>query len=402
MKNRWLLPEGMEEILPPQAWQLESLCRAVLDLCRSWGYELLIPPMLEYLESLLAGTGEDLSLKTFKVTDQLSGRMMGIRADMTPQVARLDAHVLKQSGAARYCYLGSVLHTRPDASGETRVPLQAGAELYGYGGIDGDAESLCLMIETLHLAGVDKLHVDIGHVGICHRLLRRLGLASEVEELLFTLLQRKASAELRAALAESGVKNGLADALVNLTRLHGNFTVIEDARKDLVAIDAGLGKYFDELATLHEILARQCPGVRLTCDLAEIRGYRYYTGIRFASYRQGMGAALALGGRYDGIGASFGSARPATGFSVDLKALLGFWISSGLFSKAHRIICAPSLSSKEHDNALRKTIAELRQGGDIVLMALSGIDESLGVGVPAECTHVLRRVADNVWQPVPR
>ena len=231
--NRWLLPEGIEEALPPQARQLESMRRSLLDLFQSWGYELVMPPFIEYIESLLTGTGNDLDLQTFKLTDQLTGRMMGVRADMTPQVARIDAHHLKSDAPTRLCYLGTVLHTRPGGFAGSRSLLQVGAELFGHPGIESDVEVLSLMVETLKKAGVDDLYLDLGHVGIYRGLVDQAGLDAEQEAILFDALQRKAKPEITELLNDWSLPKAVTQMLTRLTELNGNGSVLTEARSAL-------------------------------------------------------------------------------------------------------------------------------------------------------------------------
>ncbi len=322
--NRWLLPEGIEEVLPPDAEALEMLCREVLDRFSTWGYELVMPPLIEFLESLLTGTGEDLELQTFKITDQLTGRMMGVRADITPQVARIDVNRLQRETPTRLCYIGTVLHTRPVSLGGTRAPLQVGAELYGHAGPESDAEILALMLKTLHSAGIRKVHVDLGHVGIYRQLVRSLELTNTREQILFDALQRKAGAEIRKAVDEWRLPGKAGDALLSLNELNGDASVLAEARKVLGKVDKKIVDCIDNLEQIAEQTQRQVREAPLFFDLAELRGYHYHTGMMFTAYVPGRGQAVAWGGRYDDIGNAFGHARPATGFSTDVRALYEF------------------------------------------------------------------------------
>lgn len=364
-QDRWLLPEGIEELLPPQAQHLEQLRRAVLDLYRAWGYEMVIPPLIEYLESLLTGMGSDLDLQTFKITDQLTGRMMGVRADMTPQVARIDAHRLKRNTPTRLCYLGSVLHTHPDGFGSSRSPLQTGAELYGHAGIEADVEVMCLMLATLRLAGVESIYLDLGHMGIFRGLTAQAGLDSEREGWLFGLLQRKAVPELRACLEEWRVEPRIGGMFLALVDLNGDAGVLDRARAQLRGAGRAARRAIDELERIGALLATRAGAAALHFDLAELRGYHYHTGVMFAAYRPGQGQALALGGRYDEIGRVFGRARPATGFSTDLLGLAGVGGESGA---GERRILAPH----DSDPSLLRLIARLRSRGEIVVTVLPG------------------------------
>jgi ATP phosphoribosyltransferase regulatory subunit len=365
MKNHWLLPEGIEEILPPQAAQLEELCRRIIDLYKSWGYQLVMPPLIEFLESLLTGTGEDLDLKTFKLTDQLSGRLMGVRADTTPQVARIDAHNLKRAVPSRLCYLGTVLHTRPENHGGSRSPLQVGAELYGHQGRESDAEILCLMLETLKTAGVNDVHVDLGHVGIYQGLVKQAGLTEAQETVLFDVLQRKAGSELRELIKAWSVPRKTGDMFLYLINANGDRSVFREAGRQLAAANVKVKNCLKELQSAAALVRKRLPDAPLYFDLAELRGYHYHTGIVFAAYVPGTGQGIAFGGRYDGIGLAFGRARPATGFSTDIKTLLA--LGSSTCSESQGIF-APC----RNDPALLKMIETLRAKGEIVISELPG------------------------------
>jgi ATP phosphoribosyltransferase regulatory subunit len=312
---RWLLPEHLEDVLPAEAARIEALRRRILDLFRSWGYELVMPPMLEYLESLLTGTGRDLDLRTFKLVDQLSGRMMGVRADITPQVTRIDAHLLNRKGVTRLCYCGSVLHARPAAPGATREPIQIGAELYGQAGVEADLEIQRLLCRALEVAGVKKARIDIGHVAVFRSLMHAASIEPEREADLFEALQRKDLPGLRA-LAR-GLDAGTRGALLLLPQLYGGAEVLDVAERKLPKLPA-LRK---ALATLRA-LARAC-SIPASFDLAELRGYHYHSGAVFDAYCNGRSASIliARGGRYDEVGKAFGRSRPATGFSIDLREL---------------------------------------------------------------------------------
>lgn len=365
MKNHWLLPEGIEETLPPQAARLDDLCRRIIDLYKGWGYQLVMPPLIEFLESLLTGTGQDLDLKTFKLTDQLSGRLMGVRADTTPQVARIDARNLKRDIPSRLCYLGTVLHTRPENHGVSRSPLQVGAELYGHQGRESDAEILCLMLETLNTAGVNDVHVDLGHVGIYQGLVKQAGLSDAQETVLFDVLQRKAGSELQELIETWSVPKKIGDMFMFLINANGDASIFREAGRHLAAANAKVKNCLKELQAVTELVKKRIPGAPLYFDLAELRGYHYHTGIVFAAYVPGTGQGIAFGGRYDGIGLAFGRARPATGFSTDIKTLLAL---SSLTCKEPRGIFAPC----KNDPALLKMIDKLRNKGEIVISELPG------------------------------
>ena len=315
---KWLLPEFIEDILPAEAMRIEMLRRRILDLFFSKHYQLVMPPLLEYTDSLLTGTGHDLELRTFKVVDQLSGRMMGIRADITPQVARIDAHLLNREGVTRLCYCGSVLHTRPAGPASTREPIQIGAELYGEAGVDADVEILRLLCEALELAGVSHARVDIGHVAVFRSIAQASDISPEEEAALFEALQKKDVPALKSMTRKLDAKTR--EALLLLPELYGGAEVLDEAEKKLPRI-ASLTR---ALGTLRK-LAGAC-SVPASFDLAELRGYHYHTGVVFDAYCHGVGAAsqpVARGGRYDEVGKAFGRARPATGFSIDLRSLAG-------------------------------------------------------------------------------
>jgi ATP phosphoribosyltransferase regulatory subunit len=355
--DRWLLPDGIEEVLPVPATKVEQLRRSLLDLYQSWGYQLVIPPLVEFTESLLIGLGADIDLLTFRITDQLSGRTMGIRADITPQVARIDAHSHAADGVSRYCYAGSVLHTRPTTLQASRTPIKLGAELYGDQSLRADIEIISLMLETLTLAGIEGVTLDLGHVGIYRSLLADCGLDAEQEQAVFDALQRKSLPDLETALAD--VDSELRRQITGLASLHGDISVL----------DAG-GYATEPLSELREVAEQinsRYPGVGIYFDLAELRGYHYHTGLVFAVYVDGYGQAVANGGRYDDVGAVFGRPRPATGFSTDLKALLEL-LSGSLADDAPGAISAPG----ESDPALRQAIAALRAQGEVVISSLSG------------------------------
>ncbi len=364
INNRWLLPEGVEEILPPKAMKLEQLSRTIIDLFSSWGYEFVMPPMIEYVESLLTGTGEDLDLKTFKLTDQLSGRLMGIRADITPQVARIDAHLLKRDTPTRLCYLGSVLHTRPGKSGDTRSPLQVGAELYGHAGVASDIEIVKLMLATLKSVGVNQAYIDLGHIGVFRTLSAASSLNDEQQADVFEALQRKAKDELKSMYKEWNIKDDASNALLDLIDLNGDISILDEAEKRFKKLSPEVINYIGEVKSLADSIKEQS-NVAINIDLAELRGYHYHTGMVYTAYVQGKGEGIAFGGRYDDIGSAFGRARPATGFSTDIKSLLKFQNSEE--TVVNRIFAPAS-----NDVSLQEKINELRSTGAIVVQELDG------------------------------
>jgi ATP phosphoribosyltransferase regulatory subunit len=312
---KWLLPEYLEDILPAEAGRIEALRRKILDLFFEKRYELVMPPLLEYMDSLLTGTGHDLELRTFKVIDQISGRMMGVRADITPQVARIDAHLLNRKGVTRLCYCGSVLHTRPASPGATREPIQIGAELYGEAGARGDREILRLLCEALKIGKARRARIDIGHVAVFRSLVREARVRPELEVELFEALQRKDAPGIASLTRKLPAKTR--DALGLLPELYGGAEVLALAARKLPK----LKDLSAALATLRA-LSRACP-LPASFDLAELRGYHYHSGVVFDAYCEGVTGPVARGGRYDEVGKAFGRARPATGFSIDLRSLAG-------------------------------------------------------------------------------
>jgi ATP phosphoribosyltransferase regulatory subunit len=375
--DRWLLPDGVEELLPEQAELVEALRRKLLDLYRSWGYELVIPPLIEYTESLLVGLGHDIDIQTFKVVDQLSGRTMGIRADITPQTARIDAHSLNREGPVRLCYAGSVLHTKPKSLLASRSPIQVGAELYGDASLSSDTEIICLMLQTLQCTGVTNITLDLGHVGIYRALVAQAGLEGEAEKALFDALQRKASADIEMAINRGIADPVMANMMRALSQLNGDRSVLTRAAQLLAAAPPAVAAAIADLNQVADLIAMRMPDVNLYFDLSELRGYHYHTGLVFAALAPGYGQAVANGGRYDHIGESFGRARPATGFNTDLKALLAY-VSSTVREDENPSIFAPADNnlSAEHALALWQTIQTLRASGERVVSGLSGQTEA--------------------------
>ena len=312
---RWLLPEHLDDILPAEAARIERLRRAILDLFFSRKYELVMPPLLEFVDSLLTGTGHDLDVRTFKVVDQLSGRMMGVRADITPQVARIDAHLLNRKGVTRLCYCGSVLHTRPATPAATREPIQIGAEIYGHAGIESDLEIQKLLCRSLELAGVKGARLDIGHVAVFRSLARAAGIGHDLEVELFEALQKKDVPALKERTRR--LDRSAREALRLLPQLYGGREVLALAEKRLPA----LPELRKALQTL-KVLTQACT-IPVSLDLAELRGYHYHSGVVFDAYCDGVVGPVARGGRYDEVGKAFGRPRPATGFSIDLRELAG-------------------------------------------------------------------------------
>lgn len=319
--KRWMLPDGMEEGLPPVSWQLERLRRRLLDHYHDAGYELILPPLVEHLDSLLTGSGSDLERQTFKFADPQGGRMLGIRADMTPQAARIAARRYAEATVVRLCYLGTVLRTSPDSPGGPRSPRQVGCELFGQPELEGDLEVLRLMLRTLDLAGMKDVHLDLGHVTIYRAVIARLNLEAEDEAQLFDILQRKSHPDL-AEFGRARGLNGVIETLNELMDLNGDVSVLQRARRTLAQGDASIAAALDTLESVAASLAKEFPQVPVHVDLAELRGSRYHTGLVFAAFVPGYGREIARGGRYDGVGAEFGRALPATGFSADMNELL--------------------------------------------------------------------------------
>ncbi len=358
--ERWLLPDGIEEILPPQAARIEALRRTLLDSYRAWGYDLLQPPSAEYLESLLTGVGHDLDLLTFKITDQQSGRLMGLSADRTQQVARMDAHSIPKQGVARYCYCGEVLHTKATHLLSSRSPMQIGAELYGYPGLESEIEVVSLMLQSLEKAGLKDITVDLGHVGIYQSLVAQTSLNEAQQAELFSLLRLRALPELKTWLAgselsvsEQNILGSLPDMAGSLTDLKVWQENLEDAPEEVVIALASLNSIASDLT-------RRFPNVRIHLDLAELRDYNYHTGLVFSAFVPGFGQSIARGGRYDATGEVFGRSRPATGFSCDLKVLAALTATDWSDSAA---IAAPAIA----DANLDSRIQELRANGERVI-----------------------------------
>jgi len=353
----WLLPENIADVLPSEARKIEDLRRTLLDHFRLYGYELVMPPMLEYIESRLTGAGQDMDLQIFKLVDQLSGRTMGIRADMTTQVARIDAHLLNRASVTRLCYAGSVLHTRPSGLHATREPLQLGAEIYGHAGLEADAEIQELALAALSLAGMANVRMDLCHVGVLRAILAADAQARAHEAELFALLEAKDLPGIERLTRNFGKVTG--DALRALPGLYGDASVIERARSLLPALD-GISRALDELA----FLVRLAGGIGVTIDLADLRGYHYHSGAMFAAYVPGLPNAVARGGRYDHVGEAFGRARPATGFSLDLRELARLMPGA----ERRRAVRAPWGT----EPGLRDMIAQLRAAGEVVIQTLPG------------------------------
>lgn len=388
MRN-WLLPEYIEDVLPAEAARLESMRRTLLDLFKVHGYQFVIPPMLEYMESLTTGVGHDLDLATFKVVDQLTGRLMGVRADMTPQVARIDAHLLNHQGVTRLCYAGSVLRTQPDGLARTREPLQLGAELYGHSGVASDIEIQQLMVKALQNLGIAEIHIDFSHVNVFGSLVEASQLSPQLEQALFDALKTKDQAQV--ATMASHLPAHVRDALLQLPGLNGGVDVLETAAKVLPQTDA-IKNALSELKAICQAMADV--GVTCSVDLSELRGYHYHSGIVFAAYAKGFKGPLALGGRYDEVGQIFGRARAATGFSVDLRGIVTALPPATLPTA----ILAPALKSQplEFQASLTEKVNALRAEGQVVIQEIHNASVDL---VELNCTQKLAHYASG-WHVV--
>jgi ATP phosphoribosyltransferase regulatory subunit len=386
--HRWLLPEAIEDVLPRDAARIEALRRSLLDEFSRHGYEFVVPPLLEYVESLLTGSGHDLDLRTFKLVDQISGRSMGVRADITPQVARIDAHLLNRKSVTRLCYCGSVLHTLPAGFNATREPLQIGAEIYGHAGLEADIETIRLLATALGLCRIDASRFDLGHVAVFRALTRQAGMPPEAEEELFGALQGKDVPTVRELVAN--IPDPARSALLALPELYGDRRVLDRAAQVLPAT-AEIGTALSDLRRLADALG----DLPLSFDLADLRGYHYHSGVAFAAYCAGSPGAIALGGRYDDFGRAYGRARPATGFSMDLRELARLSPDGA----ARGAIAAPwpeddTLGLRDGDSASRAVNAEvmrLRGQGERVVLALPGHE---GTWREAGCDRALVRSGD--------
>ncbi|KQR74449.1 ATP phosphoribosyltransferase regulatory subunit [Burkholderia sp. Leaf177] len=360
--STWLLPENIADVLPSEARKIEELRRRLLDRFRSYGYELVMPPMLEYLESLLTSGGSDLNLRTFKLVDQLSGRTLGLRADITPQVSRIDAHLLNRQGVTRLCYAGNVLHTRPRGLHATREQIQIGAEIYGHAGLEADLEIQQLMLDSLRLSGLNKVRLDLCHAGVLAALLDLEPAAAALGESLYDALGAKDVPRLNELTSKLG--DVARDALRALPSLYGDASVLDEARARLPNLPV-ISRALDDLA----FLAAQAHGAELMIDLADLRGYAYHSGVMFSAYVDGVPNAVARGGRYDDVGQAYGRARPATGFSLDLREVARI---SPVDARGSAI-----LAPWNHDEPLSAAVAQLRDAGKVVIQALPGHDHDL-------------------------
>ncbi len=363
--DRWLLPDGIEEMLPEQARQMESLRRRMIDLFERWGYDYVIPPMLEFTDSLLTGTGQDIDLLTFKITDQLSGRTLGLRADITPQAARMDAHSLKREGINRLCYAGHVIQTAAKSPLSSRSPIKVGVELFGVADVDAEVEVICLLLEALTLTELEKQYIDLGHVGVFRALAEAAGIDDEQEKVIFSLLQSKAFSDIDAWLNCNLNDAQMKSWLSSLPRLSGTGKVIVQARQVFAGAPATVHRALDELQALFDIVTARFPSAQLYFDLSELRGYHYHTGVVFGAFSPGVGNAIASGGRYDHVGEAFGRARSATGFDLDLSAICRLLRLRSEQMKA--IFVASTQDPRQWEK-----VQELRHRGERVVVGIAG------------------------------
>ncbi|MEM1141305.1 MAG: ATP phosphoribosyltransferase regulatory subunit [Pseudomonadota bacterium] len=380
----WQLPDGIDELLPGAARHVEMLRRRLLDCAEGWGYELVIPPMLEFTDSLLNGVGEDLDLLTFKVPDQLSGRMLGFRADITPQVARMDAHSIGSQDATRLCYAGTILHTRSGSLASSRSPIQLGAEIFGAAGPEADFEVIALMLSMMESAGLhldQGITLDLGHADLFRHLVVAADCADTALELdLLDALQRKSVPDLRDLMQQ--LPSRAANWFWDLLALRGDASILQQARERLSSIAKPVDAALSQLSQLVATVQERYPQLALYIDLAELRGYRYHTGVVFALYAQKLGEALARGGRYDNIGAAYGRARAATGFATDLRLVAALTEAP---QQTKNAIAAPQQQQAE----LIQAIQELRAAGEMVIVSLGGDHD-------ARCNRQLK-LTDGIW-----
>jgi len=392
--NTWLLPEGINESLPDDAEKLEALRRQLVDLYASWGYRLVMPPMVEYLESLRAGMGTQLDLQTFKITDQLNGRMMGVRADMTPQIARIDAHRLSKGDAKaavnRLCYIGTVLRTRSVQQGGSRSPVQVGAEIFGHSGVESDFEIISLMLETLHSLNVNDLVLDLGHVGVVNGVAEHVGLSKNQQQNYYDMLSRKSIPEIETWIKDQGLSDSDGAMLEALPLLSGSDEVLKTAQERLKDAGKPVLEALQHLENITQLVTSNFSEIKVNIDLAEMRGYSYHTGITYTVYSPNRGESIAYGGRYDGIGEAFGNSRPAIGFSTDLRTLASMMEDQELKRNG---ILAPFVFDKKLDQA----ISELRQQGEHVIRQLD--EKSTVTPEQQGCNRIIEKQGDD-WKVV--
>lgn len=389
--KRWLLPDGVQETLPPDAAVVELLRHDILQVFHRWGYDLVMPAMIEYMDSLLTGTAHSLDTRTFALVDQLSGKQMGVRSDMTPQVARIDAHLLADSSSrhrvSRLCYCGHLLHTIGDGLNSSRTPLQIGVEIFGSDSISADVEVVSLMVTTLHVVGLAEVSIDVGHVGIFRNLVKDSQLDSEQEERLFDMLQRKSIPDLTDYLQQLPLQQRLREQICQLALLNGGVEVFDEARNLLHDAPAAVLHSLEYMQQVVHSLQQKYPHTLINCDLAELRGYSYHTGLVFAAFLPGQGQDIARGGRYNDVGEVFGNARPATGFSADL---LNLYQLSAAHKQDARGILAPCCD----DAALADYIRQLRADDERVVVDLT---DGQVTAQDQGCDRQLLRQGDDTW-----
>jgi ATP phosphoribosyltransferase regulatory subunit len=385
--NRWLLPDGIQEMLPPDAKAIEKLRQSILALYDSWGYDLVMPAMVEFTDSLLTGTANSLQRKTFTLVDQVSGKLMGVRSDMTPQVARIDAHQLAgKQHTSRLCYCGHLLHAQTDGLNPSRSPLQIGAEIFGNASIEADIEVVSLMLETMHSAHLKQVSIDLGHVGIFRSLFEQSGLDKLLEQNLFDMLQRKSIPELKSFLQQQDLSDNERQQFCQLALLNGDVEIVQQAKETYSNTSEECQAALNHIEAVAKGIQQRYPEVLIHCDLSELRGYEYHTGLVFAAFLPGQGREIARGGRYDDIGSVFGVARPATGFSTDL---LNLYLLSDKPEPSFETILAPN----NKDDQLKQLIADLRLQGKRVIIDLSNGELS---PEQQSCQQVIVR-NDSVW-----
>ncbi len=380
--DRWLLPDGIEEMLPNEASQVEGLRRRLVDLFKCWGYDFVIPPMMEFTDSLLTGAGEDISLLTFKLTDQVSGKTLGLRADITPQVARMDAHSLKRDGVNRLCYAGHVAHTLPKGPLSSRTPIQAGVELFGEAGTQADIEVLSLLLNTLEVAGLPQQYLDLGHVGIYRGLSKAANLSESQETALFELMQVKALPEIDQWLEREVSDEQCRLWFQQLPRFSGSADILNEASEFYSNAPEPVRSAISDLSTVAKQLGSRFPEAKLYFDLSELRGYHYLTGMVFGAFAPGVGTAIANGGRYDQVGEAFGRSRPATGFAVDLTAVRAL-LETNEDTCLSSAIFAPFSDTSNYWAEIQR----LRASGERVVCGFEGQNEPYEY---QQCTRVLQ------------
>jgi len=394
--NTWLLPDGITESLPDDAEKNEQLRRQLLDLYATWGYRLVMPPLVEYLESLRAGMGTQLDLHTFKITDQINGRMMGVRADITPQVARIDAHRLSKGDAKaavnRLCYIGTVLRTRSAQQGGSRSPVQVGAEIFGHAGVESDYEIISLMLETLGSINITDIILDIGNIAVVNGVAEHVGLSKPQQSVYFDMLCRKSIPEIKAWVSSENIDAMYSEMLMELPLLNGSIEILEVAKSKLSAAGSKVQDALSHLQKITKIVTANFPDLKLNIDLAEMRGYSYHTGVTYAVYQLGRGDAIAQGGRYDGIGEAFGNNRPAIGFSADLTVLASLINDQDFANSANEAIIAPAKT----DPKLSELITSLRSQGEAVIRQLEGESQATALS----CNRKIEK-QDEEWVVVP-